>query len=209
MTLEMADARPVAVALLSGPVVDAGHPWLHGPAAADLRAQASQKRVLAHVEEKPAGHVLPGPAAKGEAGTADQLLKPGRPARVWPRDPGLRALGKDLPRACPMRTAEPTHREAHPNSAAKGRHVRQTAFAPAVEPPGEPPAPRTLGAPIDGMGRDDHLVRSDLVRSDHDVIHDKAGRQQPVSIPSFRNEQLPIGTSCDKGTDLPHRLHRD
>jgi len=56
----------------------------------------------------------------------------------------------------------------------------------------------------EGMGRDDHLIRSD-----RDVIHDNAGRQQPVSLPSFGHELLPIATSCDKGTGMPYPLHRD
>lgn len=66
-------------------------------------------------------------------------------------------------------------------------------------PPVRAPTPRTLGAPTGGMGRDD-----DLVRSGSNIIHDKAGRQQP----SLRHEQLLISTSCDKGISAPSVAQR-
>ena len=170
--LEVADDRAVAVALLPRPIVHADHARRHGLAAIDLRAHAPQECVLADGEEKPPGHALPGPAAKGEADTAHQLLKPGRPARVWPRDPALRALGEDLPRAFPMRAAKPSHRQAHPNTATMGGDIRERAVIPAMDPPGETPALRTLRALATRMGRNDHLIRSD-----RHGIHNEARRQ--------------------------------
>ena len=103
-----------------------------------------------------------------------------------------------------MWAAEPPCRQSHPNTAAMGRDIRETSFVSTVNPLGEAPTFRTFRVAADGMGRDDHLIRPD-----RNVIHDKAGRQQPVSLPSFRHEQLPIATSCDKSTDMPHPLHRD
>ena len=169
--LEVADDRAVAVALLPRPVVDADHPRRHGLAYVDLRAHAPQECVLADGEEKPPGHALPGPAAKGEAETAHQLLKPRRPARVWPRNLRSQAFGKDLSGASPARAAETPRGQSYPNTATMGRHIRQITLVPAVDPSGQVTTARTFGTPTEGMGRDDHLIRPD-----RHVIHDEAGR---------------------------------
>lgn len=73
-----------------------------------------------------------------------------------------------------------------------------------MDPPGQAATARTLGTPTTGMGLDDHFIRPDRY-----VIYDKAGRQQPGSLPGLGHEQLSIAISCDDGTDLPHRLHRE
>ncbi|MEO1460268.1 MAG: hypothetical protein AAFV49_22265 [Pseudomonadota bacterium] len=147
---------------------------------------------------------MPGTAAKRDAKAPYQLLKSGRSARVWLRDPRIEALGKDLPVASPVRATKTPYRQARPNTATMGRHIRQITLVPAVDATGKVTTARALGPSTEGTGHNDHLIRFD-----RNVIHHKAGRQQPGGPSGFRHEQLPIATSCDKITDLHHGLHRD
>jgi len=102
----------------------------------DVRAPASQEGALAHGNEKPPGHALPGTAPKRDPETADQFLKPRRPARLGLRESRAQAFRKDLSGTSPLRTAETPYRQAHPNTAAMGRHIRQITCILAMEPPG-------------------------------------------------------------------------
>lgn len=85
-----------------------------------------------------------------------------------------------------------------------GWHIRETTLVPAMDAPGQLATARALGPSTESMGRNNHFIRLDS-----NVIYDKAGRQQPGSLPGFGHEQLSIAISCDEGTDLPHRLHRE
>jgi hypothetical protein len=114
------------------------------------------------------------------------LLQPCRSARVWLRDFRIQAFRKDLSGTSSVRTAETPYRQAHPDTAAMGRHIPQIPLIPPMEPTGKAATARALRPLTAGMGRYDHLIRSD-----RDVIHDKAGRQQPISLPSFGHELLP------------------
>jgi len=59
-----------------------------------------------------------------------------------------------------------------------GRHIRKITLVPAMDPSGQATTARTFGTPTERMGRYDHFIRSN-----RDLIHDKAGRQQPGSLP--------------------------
>jgi len=65
-----------------------------------------------------------------------------------------------------------------------GRHIRQIPLVPIMDLTRRAATGRALGPSTEGMGRDYHFIRSE-----RDIIHDKALRQQLASLSSFGHEQ--------------------
>lgn len=133
--LEIADDRPVGLALAPGPVidpddVDAGHLVVDGRAASD---QAEQ-RVPTAAETQPPRQPLARSAAQRHGDLVDELIGASRPARKAPGNDIRQRLGKRRAGARRFRTAKPADPNPDQHAPPMRRQIPQGALVATEDP---------------------------------------------------------------------------